>query len=139
MLINQIICGFMGLCWGFLVAAGVFALITSIGIVPRLAGKTHTGRYVKIYEISIALGGTLGNIFYLYNLNFHAGVIGAGIFGAFSGIFIGCLATALAETINTIAIFSRRVQLKYGLGFVILSLAMGKLCGSMWYFYNHWF
>lgn len=139
MWIKQIACGFFGLSCGFLVAGGIFALITSIGIVPRIAGKTHTGKYVRTYEMCIFMGGSLGNIFILYNLEFMIGVIGAGLFGLFSGIFVGCLATALAETLNVTAIFSRRVNLLFGMGFVVLSIALGKLVGSLWYYYNHWY
>ena len=51
----------LGLGAGTVVAGGVFALITSIGFMARLAGKTHTGKYAKIYESCVVLGGTFGN------------------------------------------------------------------------------
>ena len=51
--IKYTILGFFGLCSGFAVAAGVFAFITMLGVVPRLASRTRTGKYTKIYETII--------------------------------------------------------------------------------------
>lgn len=136
---SQILCGIFGLSCGLIVAGGVFALITSIGVVPRMAGKSHTGNYVKIYEMSILLGGSLGNIVFLYKLNIDLGNIFVGLYGLFAGVFVGCLATSLAETLNTTAVFSRRIKLVKGMGFIILFLSLGKLFGSMLFFYKHWY
>ena len=36
----QIVLGILGLLFGIGVAAGVFALVASLGMVPRIAGKT---------------------------------------------------------------------------------------------------
>jgi stage V sporulation protein AB len=56
------------------------------------------------------------------------------LFGLFSGIFVGCLALAIAEMLDTIPIFSRRIGFRHGLGFAILAVALGKLAGSLVYF-----
>ena len=56
------------------------------------------------------------------------------LFGIFSGIFVGCLALAIAEMLNTIPIFARRIGFRHGLGLAILAVALGKLVGSLIYF-----
>jgi stage V sporulation protein AB len=56
--------------------------------------------------------------------------------GLTQGIFVGCLAVSLAEALNGTAIFSRRVKLKYGLNFIILSVALGKMMASLIQFAN---
>ncbi len=56
------------------------------------------------------------------------------IFGTFAGIFVGCLALAIAEMLNTIPIFARRIGFRHGLGIAILAVALGKLTGSLIYF-----
>ena len=64
-------------------------------------------------------------------------VVGNGILlisGIFSGIFIGCFALAIAEMLNTIPIFARRIGFRHGLGIAILFMALGKLAGSLIYF-----
>ena len=56
------------------------------------------------------------------------------VFGLFSGMFIGCLALAIAEMLDSIPIFARRISFRHGLGWAILGMAAGKLCGSLLYF-----
>ena len=63
-----------------------------------------------------------------------AGVLAQAIFGLFSGMFIGCLALAIAEMLDSIPIFARRISFRHGLGWAILGMAAGKVCGSLYYF-----
>ena len=58
------------------------------------------------------------------------------LFGIFAGMFIGCLALAIAEMLDSIPIFTRRISFRHGIGLVILSMAVGKLCGSLLYFWT---
>lgn len=137
--IRMILVVIVGLGAGFAVAAGVFALITTIGVVPRLIGKTHTANRVHQYEWCIILGGSLGNLWYLIQPSFEMGSwfgnFWLGLYGLFAGVFVGCLATALAEALDTTAIFTRRLKLTGGLGYLVLALALGKLSGSLWQFF----
>ncbi len=61
------------------------------------------------------------------------------MFGVFAGIFVGCLALAIAEMLNTIPIFARRIGFRHGLGIAILAVALGKLTGSLIYFTQQMF
>lgn len=63
-----------------------------------------------------------------------AGIGAQTIFGVFAGMFIGCLALAIAEMLDSIPIFARRISFRHGLGWAILGMAAGKLCGSLYYF-----
>ena len=65
-LINAIFLSFIGLASGFVVAAGIFAFITMLGIIPRLAQRTGTADHIYGYEWMIILGGTAGNILNLF-------------------------------------------------------------------------
>lgn len=129
----------LGIFFGFGISAAVFALITSIGIVPRLAGKTGTAKYVRVYETAILLGGALCNAFFIYNPVFNLPYFLLAIIGIFFGIYVGCLATALAEALNVTAVFSRRLRLHNGLGYIILFFALGKMAGSFLYFFQNLF
>lgn len=132
----------IGLSAGTLVSAGVFALITSTGVMTRFAGKTHTGRYVKTYESAVVAGGIWWNIFWVASIRLPFQGIVHDIFlmimGVCQGIFIGCLAVSLAEALNATAIFARRVKLKDGLSFIILSVAIGKIISVIIQFSNGW-
>lgn len=142
MLIRYILLAITGLSAGAMISAGVFALISSTGVITRMAGKTHTGKNVRIYETFIILGGTWWNIFWVFNIHFHLTVAVTNILnviiGLCQGIFVGCLAVSLAEALNATAIFSRRVKLKMGVSFVILAAAIGKSLLSLIQFVNDW-
>ena len=81
------------------------------------------------------MGGILGNVSDLYELPIRAGGnVALGIFGLASGIFVGCLVMSLAETLKALPVINRRIRLAVGLQYVILSVALGKLVGSLVYF-----
>lgn len=121
-----------GLAGGFIVGGGVFAFITMIGIFPRLADRTNTAKYIKLYESGIIWGGSLGNLVIIFPLYLPLGNIFLALIGVFSGIFVGCLAMALAEVLKVIPIFAERVKLKYGMGWVLFSIALGKGLASLY-------
>lgn len=142
---------------GFFAAGGVFTVLITVGLVPRFAGKTHTGRKVMLYENFVIAGTITGCILSVFGRYCQLGsfilkngimkeaawtVVGNGILlisGIFSGIFIGCFALAIAEMLNTIPVFARRIGFRHGLGIAILAVALGKLTGSLIYFTQHLF
>ena len=56
--------------------------------------------------------------------------------GLFAGIFVGCLALAIAEMLDSIPILTRRIGFRHGLGLMVISIAMGKAVGSLLYFWH---
>ncbi|MDD2973128.1 MAG: stage V sporulation protein AB [Lachnospiraceae bacterium] len=146
---------FMILCggsFGLIAAGGVFTVFISVGLIPRFEGKTHTGADYTIYETMVclgAIGGCIVSVFHGYCelgnfisrhhiLPDQTWLIIAKVllilFGLFAGMFEGCFAIAIAEMLNTIPIFARRVGFRHGLGIAILMIALGKLAGSLFYF-----
>jgi len=134
-MIGKIILAITGIGAGFIISAGVFALITSTGIITRFADKTHTAKSIQLYETIVVAGGILWNIFWIMESHFKFTGQPAKIF---QGIFVGCLAVALAEALNGTAIFARRAKLQMGLSFIVLSVAVGKVLASLLQFYNDW-
>ena len=134
-IIKEIILAVIGFSSGVVVSGGIFAFIAVIGIVPRFAQRTKTEKYVKLYEDAIVLGGIFGctNMFLNYHLPFGS-VLPIVIAGCI-GIFVGCLAMSLAEVLNVIPIFMRRARLTRGLAFFIAATALGKVVGSLMYFF----
>lgn len=126
----SVVVGFSG---GVVIAGGVFAFIAIIGIIPRLMQKTNTTKYVLLYETVIMLGGILGSILMIWDLSFPIGKIGASIIGFSFGIFVGCLAVSLAEVLDVIPIMTRRMNIKKGIGFFLISVAVGKMIGALIY------
>lgn len=146
---RQIFLGILGVSAGVLVSAGVFTVLLSVGLVPRFAGKTHTGRHIFLYEEMIVLGTLAGDFLSIFVREKSAGLqemarlgpvvraaapTALSLFGLFAGIFVGCLALAIAEMLDSIPILTRRIGFRHGLGLMVLAVALGKLAGSMLYF-----
>jgi len=119
-----------GASGGAAVSAGVVALITTIGVVARLAGKSHTAEFARQYETSITLGALSGTIFSLFPVTVPIGKIGLTLAGGFIGIFVGVLAMSLAESLNITSIYARRVRLSKGISYIILGIALGRGIGA---------
>lgn len=138
MWINWIVLAFLGLAFGLAISAGLFAFLIGLGVVSDFADRTHTGKYVTLYEDFIVVGGILGNMFWVYQVDFLRGswlLLG---FGLLSGIFVGCWSMALADILNIFPIFIRRAKITTGLSWLIVGMALGKSLGALLYFYMRW-
>lgn len=132
-----------GLSAGLLISCGVFTVLFVVGLIPRFAGKTHTGDKIIWYEESVIWGSAAGGIFSIFDrwIDFYRylgeglGILGLSVSGIFAGVFVGCLALAIGEMLNTIPIFTRRIGFRHGLGLAITSMALGKFAGSLYYFF----
>lgn len=132
---REALLGAVGLCMGMTIASGVVAFIISLGIVPRFAGITRSATRVRLYEDCSMVGAVLGNLLFLYWEALPLGNAGLAVYGSFSGIFLGSWVVALGEVVNIYAILVRRIGLVKGIGLVILSMALGKVAGSLWFFF----
>ena len=139
MFLKHILLGFLGLAFGGAVAAGTFAFVIVIGVVPRMIGKCNRAVSTLGFEQAIILGGILGNIVSVF-LQMHIplgqvlGHIFLGLYGFSAGLFVGCIAVALAEILNTFPILFRRAKLKVGLQWIMWARAVVKTCGAFYYF-----
>lgn len=126
----------VGLSAGAAASAGVFALITVIGILPRWAGHTRTARHVSLYEWSVILGGTAGNLIFLLQPSLPGKEILEAAAGLFMGIFVGGLIMSLAEVLDVFPILLRRGHIQSGIPWMVLSIGIGKMLGAYLYFSN---
>lgn len=136
--IDQIILGIIGFSAGAMVAGGIFAFIIGLGIVSDFADRTHTGQHILLYEDAVALGGILGNIYYIYQFHISGTGFWLPLFGIFAGVFTGAWAMALAEMLNVFPIFVRRIKLVRCIPWAILGMAMGRGMGALVFFLNRW-
>jgi len=132
--VKTIVAVMIGAGTGLVVSGAVFAFITIVGVVPRLAQKTRTERNIKIYETAIILGGIFGTLagFDGFRLPMLAAVVV--LLSVANGIFFGALAMSLAEVLNVIPILTRRGRLQHGMFFFVMAIALGKLVGALVYF-----
>ena len=135
MLIEHIFLGFCGLAAGLAVSAGTFAFLIVIGVIPRMIGKCNRAAETLHFENAVILGGICGNlasVFWQIRIPFGPALLC--VYGISAGIFVGSIAVALAEILNTFPITFRRMGLKVGLFWVMLAMAAGKVAGSLYYF-----
>lgn len=165
-ILENLFLALLGACAGFGVSGGVFTTLIAIGLVPRFAGKTHTAKHIFLYEEMVVFGTVFGGIITVFlpfikvyewmgdewtqKGMFYEGVFSGGlypvtgtvlllVYGLFAGIFVGCLAIAIAEMLDSIPIFARRSKFRHGIGIAILCMALGKTLGSLIYFYKQLF
>lgn len=130
--IRTIVYYLVGISFGTAVAAGLFAFITTVGVVTRLAAGTKTAKHLMVYETIAIIGVALANGFDLFQWQVPCGIICRIACGLFSGVFVGCLAAALAEVVNVFPVMTRRIKLKVGMPYLVLAFALGKGFGA-WY------
>ena len=121
----------IGAMSGVFTAAGLFALITSVGVINRYADVSGTSRHVFLYEECIIIGATAANAVYVLGITVRIGMTGCIIFGLISGIFIGTFLISLAETVKALPIFVHRAKAGTGLGFIVAATAAGKALGQL--------
>jgi stage V sporulation protein AB len=129
---SYIFLAMIGLTAGFVVAAGIYAFITLIGVLTRLAIRTNTANRIHLYEDLVVLGTAMGNIILLFEVKIPFGIVGLIVFGLFSGGFVGCLAIALEEVLQVFPVLTYRIRLKVGIPFIVLCLAIGKALGAFY-------
>lgn len=139
-MLMDILLVFIAVSAGFATAGGFIAFITLIGVVPRLASLSKTASRIPLYESSLALGLIAMNLISLYPVDLSwlprfLSTFFLSTGGLFTGIFVGCLAGALAEVINIVPILAQRTHLRKGIPYFIQAAAVGKCVGSFIQFY----
>ncbi len=149
---EQVLIGFLGLFCGLMVSGGVFTALLALGLVPRFAGKTHTANKILTYESAVVAGCITGGLVEVLKIKdvlrevfYNNVILPDGLWngltgsilstsGFFSGCFVGCVALAIAEMLDSIPIFARRIGFRKGVGVAVLVVAIGKVVGSLVYF-----
>lgn len=144
---------FLGFGFGNLAAAGVFMVFTTVTMVPRYVVRFQIKEKLLLMENLISFGIMVGSAFQMWGKNsatshlvwkmrmYSPGIwLGAmhclqGIMGFFYGIFVGTLALSIAEMLDSIPIFARRVRIYQKFSTVIFFVALGKMAGALFYFF----
>ena len=121
----------MGFSGGVVISGAVFVFLAIIGIVPRLAQKTKTQMHISKYESAMMLGGLFGTLTLMWDFSVPVGPVIAAALSLCIGIFIGCLAISLAETLKAMPIMVKRGKMQNAIFFFVLAIALGKLGGSV--------
>ena len=92
MILKYIILALIAFGGGAVISGAVFALITSTGVVTRMADTSRTAKHVRAYESAIVFGGAWWNLFWIFSISLpFAPNIAQGfqlIMGLTQGIFV---------------------------------------------------
>ena len=129
-----------GFCSGTGVAAGTFAFLLVIRVIPRMVQKAKLEHRVVYIENIVFRGIVFGTILSLFSWKkkWILAILGRSIltiYGLSAGMFVGCIAVALAEILDTFPIFFRRLRIKASFAsLMIFVMAIGKMVGSLFFF-----
>ncbi len=116
---------------GIVISGAVFAFIVIIGIIPTIITRTKTEDKIMLYENVIVLSGIVGTTVTFFDYKLLIPELFLTIIGISWGAFIGCLTMSLAETLDGIPIISRRLKLDCSLTYVIYTLVVAKVIGTL--------
>ncbi len=138
MMLQLALCSVIGFSGGIIVGGGLIAFLTVLGVISRLMHITSTYDYTFILSWVVLLGAATGCIISIFTYTTHLPQIVSAGFGMVMGIFVGLLASALAEVINVIPISADRMNVTDYVHVLIIVLAFGKIFGSLiyWFFPN---
>jgi len=138
MILQHAFCSVIGFSGGVVVGGAIIAFLTVLGIVSRLIHITSIYDETFILSWAVLLGAVTGCIISIFTFTIHLPQIVSAGFGMVMGIFVGLLVSALAEVINVIPIFANRMNVADYVQVFIIVLALGKVIGSLiyWFFPN---
>lgn len=140
MFLKSLLASVIGFCSGIGVAAGTFAFLLVIRVIPRMLQKAKLEHRVIYIENMVFRGILFGTILSLFSWKKRwlfelLGKTVLTFFGISAGIFTGCIAVALAEILDTFPIFFRRIGIKEEYSEPLLFvMALGKMMGSLFFF-----
>jgi stage V sporulation protein AB len=122
-----------GLASGLVIATAFTSFITILGVIPRIATKLNIKEYYFALGNSVTAGVLVGSILYLFEPFIKMPTILTIVVSLCFGIFIGCLALAIAEVLDVMPILNRRVHFKRAISFFIIAFSFGKMLGAFCY------
>ncbi|MDP2871338.1 MAG: stage V sporulation protein AB [Bacillota bacterium] len=123
----------VGACAGVVVGAAYVAFMNALRVPARLAALTYTRHMTRIYEAAMAAGAFLAAVWLVFPYTLRLAPAAAGFVGAAMGVYVGMLASALAETIGVIPVVARRTGLGTWVTRLIWFVVLGKITGSLIY------
>lgn len=130
---NRLLLIAIGLSGGAIVGTGMSAFITVLGVVVRIMDLSKTQRYGYVHKIAILLGSVVSTFIYLFKFDIRASRIWLLIVGLFMGVFVGMVASALAETLDVLPFTSNNMGINRWVYLWIIALIFGKIIGSIIY------
>jgi len=122
---------FVGFSSGIVIGGAFIAILTFLGIIPRLIQLSKGKNLVQTFSVAIVLGTLFGTYLSFTPFTSNQPVLTLIIWGGFQGIFNGMFAAALVEVLNVFPLLSKRVGLERYILFLLMAIVFGKIIGSL--------
>lgn len=132
---SRLLCILWGFSSGMVISTGIVSFITAIGIIPRFVLKSQISKHFYAIGTTIVIAATLGMVWSIEGIRMPMPKLIVGCLAFLFGIFVGCLAMAIAEVMNVMPVMDRRLHIKNGVGLFIIAFAIGKLIGALYYWH----
>ncbi len=123
--------GLTGFASGLAVGCGFVALLTVLGIIPRLVQLSKSAHLIKSYTGAVIAGTLFGTFLSFSDITWNQPNGTLLLWGTFHGIFNGMLAAALTEVLNVFPILSKRLRIDQYLKSLLMAFVFGKVAGSL--------
>lgn len=134
---KQILLILIGISTGLVVGGALAAFIAILNLIERFVQLSKSQKYIKLYEWVFSIGAIVFIYIYFSNTSVRFPSILVSATGLIIGIFIGFFSSALAEVLNVIPLISKKLKIKNELKYVIYSLMLGKVAGSLYFWTIH--
>ena len=119
MFLNSFLMIVVAFCSGVGVAAGTFAFLLIIRVIPRMIQKARLEEKIIYIENKVVQGVLFGTVlsFFVWKKRWLFELLGRmllTIYGISAGVFSGCVAVALAEILDTFPVLFKRAKLDGG-------------------------
>ncbi len=123
----------IGLAGGLVVGGGLSMLFIALGIAPRLVILSGKKKCMLVAKLSILAGAFSSSLVYVMDLRFSIGKFALPVMAVFMGIFVGMLASALAEVLDVLYITASYAGIIKFIYILVFSIIIGKIAGSLFY------
>ncbi|MEI3604688.1 stage V sporulation protein AB [Pseudogracilibacillus sp. SE30717A] len=121
----------VGFSSGVIIGGGFVAILTVLGVIPRLVQISKSVKLVNIYASSVILGVLFGTYLSFTTITWDQPMMMLLFWGAIHGIFNGMLAAALTEILNVFPLLSKRIGLEKYIFLLLMAIVFGKITGSL--------
>lgn len=121
----------IGFSSGVIIGGGFVAILTVLGVIPRLVQISRSVKLVNNYAASVILGVLFGTYLSFTEITWGQPLVILLVWGSIHGIFNGMLAAALAEILNVFPLLSKRIGLEKFIFLLLMAIVFGKITGSL--------
>ena len=121
----------VGLSSGIVIGGAFIALLTFLGVIPRLLQWVKDASYHRTCTVPLLTGTLCGTLFTFADITFSLPILVTSLWGLLQGIFNGMLAAALVEVLRVFPLLAKRIGLSVHIRLLMMAVVFGKIAGSL--------